>query len=201
MLMPGAKVAKVVLFTCPHPRLLFRTVDVIIAAKMEDAMRQQMRELCVQRMPEFGRLARRRWQCYGYVAEERFIRHTLYEVIGLIRERKHVCRLIDAEELQVHPPHFVVIGDQQRHARPTGDALTQHDAPGQFMQRPNIERGLVQRDFDGDVVGDGVPPLLLREDFDGMACRRNKRHREDAEDEYTGCGRPERKPDGRTGPN
>ena len=169
--MPGAEVAQVILFPRPHPRLLFRAIHVIIAAEVEDTMRQQVGEFGIQGVAKFGRLPCCCRQRNRDVTKQRFIRHALHKIIRFIREGEDIRRLVDPEKLQIHPPDFIVICNQDRHAGPIGDAFAEHHPLGKVVQRSDVQRGLVQRDFDRDIVGDGVLPLLLREDFDGLARR------------------------------
>jgi hypothetical protein len=55
--MDEPKVAKVMLLAATHARFLFDIVHVVIATKMKDAMRQQMREFGINRVTGGLRLA------------------------------------------------------------------------------------------------------------------------------------------------
>lgn len=84
--MDEPEVAEIVLFARAHPRLLVRAIHVIVPAKVEDPVREQMGEFRVQRVAGFVRLPHGSGQRNGDVTEQLLFGHALHEIVGLIRE-------------------------------------------------------------------------------------------------------------------
>ena len=149
------EVAEVVLFAGTHPRLVFSIRDVVVAAKVENTVGQEMGDLGVERMADCLSLALGGGKGDGNIPEQLLIGHALDEIIGFVRKRKDIRRLIDAEELEVHLADFFVICDKDGKRRAFFDAFAGHHAAGERLQGLNVDGWRLDDDFNGDVVRNG----------------------------------------------
>ena len=157
----GAEIAQVMLFARSHARLIGGAVHVVVAAEVEDAVSQEMREFSIERVTGSIGLPRRSWQGNRDIAEECLVGHSLNEVIGLIGKREDVRGLVDAKELVVHPLDFTIVDDQYREGGPIRDVFPRQHANGEVVEGGHIHRRGRHGDFYGDVVGDGTSPFYF----------------------------------------
>lgn len=151
------EVAEVVLFTGTHPHLVLGIRDVVVSAKVKDAVREQVRHLGIERVSGGFRLALRRGEGDGDVPEQFLIGHALDEVVCFIRKREDISGLIDPEELKVHLSNFVVVRDKDCQRRASCDLLAAHHTQRQCLYRFNVEGWRLDGDFDGDIVRNDDP--------------------------------------------
>jgi len=147
-----AQVSEVVLFAGAHARFFGGVIDVVVAAKVEDAVREEVGELSREGVTNSCCLARGSRKRDGDVPEEPVFREPLDEVVGLIREGKDIRRFVYPEELVVHLADLVVTDDEDGETGPCFDVLAGHHPHGEIAQRIAIERGSLYHDFEGDVV-------------------------------------------------
>ena len=150
------EVTQVVLFARAHFRFFLGAVHMVVAAEVEYAVGEQVRDLRIEGVSRFSGLTDGGWKGDGDIAQERLIGRSLDEVVGFIGEGKDVGRFIDAQELMVELAHFVVAGHEDGERGPGADVSGGHDTGSEAMERLAIERRCLNGYFDGDVVGDFV---------------------------------------------